>query len=154
MVNLKEKKTVGQSADPAAIYLATSSRLAKTRIMQKGSSPIYKTEEWSWSGRLKRGSVVRFVTKEGRLYPDPGCYDFNSGPGITIEGAEAIGCFKVEGALTFVSENGEQIYNYIDSESELVFTGTQRRRTFYLRIYDEADGERNGRWIVISATRD
>lgn len=70
--------------------------------------------------------------------------------GITLVG-NASKLFEVKNALTVASsEYSDQVYNYCNPESKLFYVGDEKVHTIYVRIYDNASGTDNDRWVTIS----
>lgn len=95
-----------------------------------------------WTGTLTKDSVLTLKKKDGTVYPDTNL----NGAGVTFDGA-AKDLFKVENALTI--KNGNQVYNYMNKDSKIVFIGKRKSHTYFVRIYDK-EPLSNNRWIVIS----
>lgn len=161
---VSEKKVVAEKAvakkvtpkakvgaeDFADLYVVTSGRLLATKRFKKHISPVYGCEELYWKGKLAQGTVVSFVASDKSIRPIVDCFNEKGGPGFTLEGEGAIAAFKVENALTITSNNGDQVYNYVNADSKLVYVGDDKVHTVYVRIYDDVVGCANGRWVVIS----
>lgn len=143
-------KAKAVSEDLADLYVVTTGKLLATKRFKKHVSPVYGCEELYWSGKIDAGTVVSFVSSDKKVLPIVDCYNEKGGPGYTLDGEGAIAAFKVENALTITSNNGNQVYNYINADSKLVYVGDSKAHTIYVRIYDDVVGCANGRWVVIT----
>ncbi len=130
----------------ADLYLLnTTTRVDCRRQFNKSLSPIYGVEEYFWTGVIKKGEV-RLVRKDLRKVPVSNV----SNSGITLVG-KAISYFKVENAMTINSlECSDQVYNYCNEDSKLVYVGDDEIHTVYVRIYDNTYGNDNDRWVTLS----
>ena len=140
--NKTKKSKKVESLDLTDIYFSTSKRFYKTRLLRKRISEVYNCEELYWTGTLTKDSVLTLKKKDGTVYPDTNL----NGAGVTFDGA-AKDLFKVENALTI--KNGNQVYNYMNKDSKIVFIGKRKSHTYFVRIYDK-EPLSNNRWIVIS----
>lgn len=144
-----QKETVS-AADLSDLYIVTNGKLLATRQFKKHISPVYGCEELYWKGKLTPDTVLSFMTSAKQNLPAVDCYTAKGGPGLTLDGSAAIAAFRIDNALTITSANGEQIYNYCNPESKIVYIGDNKIHTVYVRIYDDAEGTVNGRWLVLS----
>jgi len=160
--NIAAKKTTTASKKPTAsktvkavkkefagtadlFILNGNKRLDSKHQFNENLSPLYGVMEYVWEGELKPGEVA-LVRKSQSKVPTGDTYN----SGITLVG-NAIAFFKVENALTTVSEEcSDQVFNYCNPESKLVYIGEAGHHTVYVRVYDNANGTNNDRWATIS----
>ena len=73
------------------------------------------------------------------------------GPGITLNGAEAVADFEVKDAIVCPVEGEDIVYNFVSEQSKVYFRGKTGKYTLFVRIYDNNTGNDNDRWVVLSA---
>lgn len=146
------KKPVVKSAAAKSSFAGTADlyvingvkKLDAAHQFNKQISSIYGVEEYVWTGALKAGAV-KFVRPSARQVPTNDVYN----SGYTLVG-KAQQFFAVDEALTANSENGDQIYNYGNPRTVLRYVGPAEEHTLYVRIYDNAAGEPNDRWLTLA----
>ena len=143
MKNTKNKKAQkSELLDLTDIYFSTSKRFYKSRLLRKRMSEVYNCEELYWTGTLAKNSILTLKKKDGTVYPNVSL----TNSGVTFDG-KAKDLFKVENAL--VVNNDNQVYNYMNKDSKIVYIGKRKKYTFFVRIFDK-DSNSNDRWVVIS----
>lgn len=127
-----------------------ASQINEEHQFRKVHSGVYDCDEFVWRGYVEKGKKIHFSHGSGSVMPDPEVYNQISGPGMTFSGAEACADLVCKGALVCPVEGSDLVYNFIDADSELVYNGKSAVHTFYVRVYDNATGLDNDRWLVIS----
>lgn len=156
----KKKKTVDadtleihKEGKPVDLYvkIGPTSRLNKKHQFYKMHSEVYDCEEYVWRGRLIKGKKISFMHGDKTLVPNPESYNQISGPGITLNGGEAVADLAVHEAISCPVEGEDISYNFFSEGSYLIYNGNSRKlHTLFLRIYDNNNGNDNDRWLVIS----
>lgn len=147
IINQIEKEFGNQLVD---LFIKIGRRkIDKKYQFRRIHSSIYDCEEYVWQGEVPSNSVISFVHADNRTIPNATIYNQISGPGITLSGPEACYDFKVEHALTCKVEGADMIYHFVDENSKLYYIGKSKKLTLFLRIYDNANGLNNDRWIVL-----
>lgn len=109
---------------------------------------IFHVAEYMYSGTLHQGNI-RFLIGEDLKEVAPVLEDYNHG--FTLEGA-AKEIFKVENSLNIYSPIEKRIFSYVNGKSVLKFVGDPSKSyDLYIRIYDNANGYNNDRWVVLYA---
>jgi hypothetical protein len=118
----------------------------KTRYqLSRHASPFYSGEEYSFTGTLVKGEEVCFTHRDGTKIP----VHENSNCGYTLVG-NARKYFEAKRALCANGEaSDDQEYIYINKHSELYYVGETEEHTIFIRVYDNANGINNDRWVVI-----
>lgn len=125
-------------------------RLNKKHQFRKIFSDIYKCEEYVWQGELKKDEEIKILHADLRKVPNILSYNQISGPGITFSGGEACMDLKCKKALVCPVNGVDLIYNFVDDDTKLYYTGKTGVKTLFIRIYDNTNGNENDRWLVIS----
>lgn len=148
MFGFKANKNVDEKVEtidnnPHDLYLSFDDKKIK---MGSQISSIYGTEEYYTTCILKRGTVINFKRYNDSFVP----VREQSNCGYTLVG-KAKQLFKANKALVAYGEpSDDQEYVYINNNSEIQYVGETSEHTIYVRVYDNASGERNDRWVVIS----
>ncbi len=108
-------------------------------------SHLYNVEEYYWTGKITPHAKIRFLHKDGRELP----VHENTNHGFCLIG-NAMKAFDVDNALIVPSDMNDALYVYINPKSELRYIGDSKKHTIYVRIYDNANGNINDRWLTIS----
>lgn len=109
-------------------------------------SPIYATEEYYTTCILKKGNIVSFSRACGSSVP----VREQNNSGYTLVG-KAKSLFKASKALVANGETSDdQEYVYVNLNSRLEYVGETSEHSIYVRVYDNANGNNNDRWVVIS----
>lgn len=139
-------QTAKTVAPKAELYIVNGAKkLDAAHAFKKAVSPIYGVDEFSWKGKLEKGAV-KFIRKDGKSVPTNDIYN----SGYTLIG-KAMNLFHVKNALVEHSHTSEdQCYNYGNPKTVLEYVGDDKTHTIYVRIYDNAQGEANDRWVTIS----
>lgn len=114
-------------------------------------SEVYHCDEYVIRLQLTEGKEVAIVHGDGRKVPDPEVYNQIFGPGITLNGAEAVADFEVKDAIVCPVEGEDIVYNFVSEQSKVYFRGKTGKYTLFVRIYDNNTGNDNDRWVVLSA---
>lgn len=139
-------KTTKTIAPKAELYIVNGvKKLDADHAFKKSVSPIYGVDEYVFKGKLVKGAV-KFIRKDGKSVPTNDIYN----SGYTLVG-KAMQLFAVKNALVECSHTSEdQSYNYGNPKTVLEYVGDDKVHTLYVRIYDNAHGEENDRWVTIS----
>ena len=145
------KKQAVVQGDFVDLYIRINNRkLSEQYQFRKVYSSIYDCDEYVWMGELPKGATIKFTHADKRMLPNVLAYNQISGPGVTLSGGEACMDLYYTKALICPVEGVDMIYNFVDTTSRLHYRGKKGIRTIYLRIYDNATGIDNDRWLAIS----
>lgn len=138
----KEGEIIEAKEDGVDIYFAQG----KTRYqLRKHVSPFYSGEEYFFTGTLVKGEEVCFTHRDGTRIP----IHENINCGYTLVG-NAKKYFEAKRALCANGETSDdQEYIYVNKYSELYYVGETEEHSLFIRIYDNANGINNDRWVVI-----
>lgn len=139
----EDVKKVEGNLNPHDLFLNLDDKKIK---LSTQISSIYATEEYYTTCILKRGTTIYFTRPSGSFVP----VKEQSNCGYTLVG-KAKQLFKASKALVAYGEpSDDQEYVYINTNSEVQYVGETGEHTLYARVYDNASGEKNDRWVVIS----
>lgn len=114
--------------------------------MDSQISPIYEVEEYYTECFFPKGCNVSFKRNDSSPVP----VKDQSNCGYTFIG-KAKQYFKAYKALVAYGElSDDQEYVYINSNSQINYIGESGSHKLYVRVYDNANGVKNNRWVVIS----
>ncbi len=142
----KENKTVNLLDLKDGVYFDERA-FGRVTPMSKQTS-IFGCDEYVFKGRIHKGRCDFVGGKDlEEIIPEHLDYDH----GYTLEGlAQKI--FEVDNSLNIYSPYEDRTFCYINSKSNLKFIGDPRRNyELYVRVYDNAHGYKNNRWVVIWA---
>lgn len=129
------------------VYLDEKS-FGTVKLMEKNEKCIFGIDEYMYSGKLHKGRIGFLVGKDLKQVA-PIQDDYNHG--FTLEGA-AKDIFEVEKALNIYNAAEKRTFSYVNGKSVLKFVGNPAQKfDIYVRIYDNAYGIENYRWVVIYA---
>lgn len=108
-------------------------------------SPIYNVEEFYWTGKIDPTATIKFVRSNGQDLPIRN----EANHGFSLIG-QAMTKFEVRNGLQIPSETNDCNNVYVNPNTELIYVGDNKKHTIYVRIYDNASGNYNDRWLTIS----
>jgi len=109
-------------------------------------SGIFNCKEYVWTGYLRRGLVFHFEDENGNVIPSG-----LENSGLTTDTELTNLLVEVKNAL--VVKDGNNVYNYMNSDSAITYNGKWGKVTLYVRVYDNADGYDNNRWIALNTQK-
>ncbi len=143
----KAEKKINLLDIKEGVYLDEKS-FGTVKKLEKNDKCIFGIDEYMYHGKLHKGRIG-FVLGQELKQVAPVLEDFNHG--YTLEG-ESQKIFSVEHALNVYSAWEERTFSYVNGKSELKFVGDPTKSyDIYVRIYDNAYGIENYRWVVIYA---
>lgn len=144
MDNFDSKRNYGDvSPSNHDLFLVMGSDEKK---MDSQISPIYEVEEYYSECFFQKDCYISF--KRNNSSPVP--VKDQSNCGYTFIG-KAKQYFKAYKALVAYGElSDDQEYVYINSNSQIQYVGESGNHKLYVRVYDNASGVKNDRWVVIS----
>lgn len=138
-----KRNDVNESPSSHDLFLVLDSKEIK---MGSQISPIYEVEEYYTECFFQKGSDVSFKRCNSTSVP----VKDQSNCGYTFIG-KAKQYFKAYKALVAYGElSDDQEYVYINASSQIQYVGESGKHKLYVRVYDNASGEKNDRWVVIS----
>jgi hypothetical protein len=117
----------------------------EVHLMNENES-IFGVKEYVYKGKIHKGRCG-FVSGKKLAVKIPEKDDWNHG--YTLEGLSQ-DIFKVDNALVIKNGMEKRTFCYINHRSTLKFVGDPTKEyALYVRIYENAYGIENNRWVVI-----